>query len=812
MLGFIALLLVVAICLLAALIGRLRKLHADVQILLRRSETFPPRQAPAPAPSISTPPVEHLELKVQSLPIPPPRPPPLPATAYIPTTPPPLPTPIPRPPPAPTVPRPRSKLAESAQDVLHRIWNWILVGEEHRPKGVTSEYAIATTWLLRLGILACVLCVGYFLKWSSERDLVSPAGRVAIAILTGLAMLVAGIRLLGRKYHVMGQGLLGGGLLVLYFAAYAMGPLYHLVSLTASFGIMILVTLVAGVLALRLDSMLVAIIGLAGGYLTPVLIRTPTPNLPVFYAYMLLLGIAMLAIAWRKQWRLLNYLSFICTYVLFIGSLDAYHQETDFPLTLGFLTSFFVIQSSLVFFHNVTRRIASTTLDITHLAANAILYAALGYTLIYEAHGRPWPMWLALGLAVFYTLHVLALLRRRSEDRPLVVGMIALAGAFATWTLPLVLERESLTIALALLAFTFLWLGQKMESRFLQNLAHALYLVVFARLALWDFDRSYRHHPAPDLPMRAYWPLMLDRLTTFGITIASVVGAFILQQRQPKTEPALAVPPRADTPLLLGDSLPRRIFYWTALAGIVAFLNFELSAMFAYATAWRLPVLTVVWSALALYFLHAQASEERPASMFWAMTATLVIATLKLLAVDLRFWDCSDTLVYAVAYRPLDAAARLLDFGALIAAFLFVWHLVRTRPEPSRGGRDTTRPNAPLFGYAALFLLLAYATLEWNTLLYWKFKNFQAGGLSMLWAAFAIAYLASGIWKNIKALRYIGLALMALVIAKVFLSDLRDMEVIVRVVAFFVVGILLLLGSFAYMYSNRKFSKNEPES
>ncbi|WP_288370783.1 hypothetical protein, partial [uncultured Marinobacter sp.] len=91
----------------------------------------------------------------------------------------------------------------------------------------------------------------------------------------------------------------------------------------------------------------------------------------------------------------------------------------------------------------------STTLEIIHLTANAVVYGGLGYLLIRDAYGRPYPTFLALGLAIFFMLHVLAFLKRGIKDRPLLITLIALAGAFTTWTLPLVLEKESLTLALA---------------------------------------------------------------------------------------------------------------------------------------------------------------------------------------------------------------------------------------------------------------------------------------------------------------------------------------------------------------------------
>ena len=74
-----------------------------------------------------------------------------------------------------------------------------------------------------------VIGIGFFLKYSVDRDLISPLGRVALSWFTGLSLLIAGTRLLGRRYHVFGQGLLGGGLATLYFSVFAAANFYHLV-------------------------------------------------------------------------------------------------------------------------------------------------------------------------------------------------------------------------------------------------------------------------------------------------------------------------------------------------------------------------------------------------------------------------------------------------------------------------------------------------------------------------------------------------------------------------------------------------------
>jgi hypothetical protein len=215
----------------------------------------------------------------------------------------------------------------------------------------------------------------------------------------------------------------------------------------------------------------------------------------------------------------------------------------------------------------------------------------------------------------------------------------------------------------------------------------------------------------------------------------------------------------------------------------------------------RLPMLTVLWCAMAVFLLGQYLrGSSTPQAMFVVMCVFLIGAIVKILAVDLASWKFSESWIYNLEYSYLDAGMRLLDFGVVLAFLFSVWGLFI--------GRSAERNLAPAFGYSGLLMLFLYATLELNTFLHWKLPGFQSGGLSILWGIFAIAFITGGIWRNVTLLRYLGLILFAVVAGKIFLWDLRQMVMIYRVIAFLLIGIFLLLGSFAYIRCSRKFTKN----
>jgi len=386
------------------------------------------------------------------------------------------------------------------------------------------------------------------------------------------------------------------------------------------------------------------------------------------------------------------------------------------------------------------------------------------------------------------------------SDRVLLVALIALAGTFTTWTLPLILEKETLTISLSLLALMFLWLGRKLNSNFLENLGHIVYCIVFFRLIYWDIPRNFTFIPKVSEPMSDYWRHMVGRLSTFGISIASVIAGFFIQRTKIEPRAGVTVSKENNTPQIVSRGVTRGVFYWFAVLFVFLFAHLELNTMFMYFNEFRLPVLTVLWCAMGFYFFcRCLVGDMQDKIALYAMCAFLMLAVMKVFAFDLASWHFCEKFIYNVEYNLLYAGSRLLDFGILIAMFLTVWMMI--------GIKRSDRVMSLAFGYGALFLLFVYATLELNSLLYYKMAKFQKGGISILWALFAIGFISGGIWKNVTALRYLGLGLFAIVVGKVFLVDLSGMEMIYRVVAFVAVGVILLLSAFAYLYSGKNFMK-----
>lgn len=220
------------------------------------------------------------------------------------------------------------------------------------------ETLIGGKLLNRVGALALVLGVGFFLKYAFDNDWLNETARVVLGGAAGLLLVAGGHRFHRRGMSVFAQGLTGAGVGILYLSIYAAYDFYRLVPQPVAFLLMALVTVAALLLSLRYDARAIALLGWAGGFLTPFLLVTAQLNTLGLFVYITLLDAGLIAVLLsRRHWRVLEPLGIAATYATYL----TWSFRADLPEGFGTALAFLTLWWALFAWFSLYRSAAGDT-------------------------------------------------------------------------------------------------------------------------------------------------------------------------------------------------------------------------------------------------------------------------------------------------------------------------------------------------------------------------------------------------------------------------------------------------------------------
>ncbi len=201
----------------------------------------------------------------------------------------------------------------------------------HPAPPVNLEQFMGAKLFAWVGGLALFLGILFFVKLSIERGWISPAMRTAIGFAIGAGLLAAGNLVHQRKqYWTLAQTLSATGVLILYGVTFAAHSLYAIPPLDTPVGaflMMVAITALAFLLALRMNAQVVAVLGILGGFLTPVLCSTGRDQPLALFGYIALLDIGVLALMWNRPWSYLSALAAFGTVLMQFGWFEKFCTE-----------------------------------------------------------------------------------------------------------------------------------------------------------------------------------------------------------------------------------------------------------------------------------------------------------------------------------------------------------------------------------------------------------------------------------------------------------------------------------------------------
>ena len=647
--------------------------------------------------------------------------------------------------------------------------------------GQSIESLIGERLFTWIGGVLLVLATAFFVVWS-WRNLDFPDwSRCAMMHAVGLGTILAGSWFKSRSLETHSRALYGVGIFGLYASALAMTHLYRLGGEWHQlYGFIdgVLITAAAVFLSLRNKSVGIILLGAFGGYLTPLLTIHGQGDPLIMFGYLAMLNVSLLISGYFGRWNFLTPLAWIATTVTFVVS---GWTITSAELGTSLISVHAFIFLAAVSIPHLKWRTCSTSSGNTILVFNSIAFLA-GYIALNTPIGDH----VAIVCFVLTCIHAIltwySFQNLGSADR---LGRVSLALTMLFLTLGLTIQfRETpqiWTTIWALEGLAFGLIGFMFRDRQMQIAAAIAFLLTIGRAILTDLNPAASFAPEAALldPRFLRW--------SFYSVLLAIVGTshwWIPKIGDEKITPTdLLGRSRSTTP-------PKVV----ALCFLVSSNLVLLAAVaFQFHDEPRWILLAAAINCAALWFFGFKSRREFVCNYSTVLAIGVMVGAGLLLVGEInRFlnepgdWDHVSRISFV--------STSLICIAAGFAYWKSIDRFVQPAHEATAHQALTSFGHAGLLAVVTVEILAFFATTS-------LISDTTMGKMvtwSIIWGVYAAALVVIGFSVRYPLYRYLGIMLFSAVLLKVFIVDLSQFELIVRVGALLFLGLLLLGVSLLY--------------
>jgi hypothetical protein len=438
--------------------------------------------------------------------------------------------PVPEVAPAPAaITPPSEKVPGGLEEIPARV-------EEKRPRAKEREWEqiLGGNWLARIGVLALIIGIGFFLKYAFDNNWLGPTARVILGVIAGLIMLWLGYHW-RKRYPIMTRVLSGGGIAVLYLSIFASFATYHLVSVYIAVVLLLVVSILSTILALRYDSMALAIIGIFGAFFAPYILGAFSDRIPVegnrgqaiqLLAYLNVVDIGVLLLSTFRNWRWFTLLALACSLLTYGMWYGEFNDKVSIAVAETGITLIFLSFAGATYLFHIIRLHTPESLDYLLMVGTAAAYAGISLGIMWDRF-RPWMGGFVLLLAIFYGLLAYLAYKKSPNNKRLSAFSLAIAMIFLTVAIPVQFrDHATTTIAWAAEGAALMWLSFREKIQIFRYESYIAFLLVAIRLIGFDTWAGGK----------TLTPIFNERFLAFIVSIALVWLTALICWRNRKEE------------------------------------------------------------------------------------------------------------------------------------------------------------------------------------------------------------------------------------------------------------------------------------
>ncbi len=659
--------------------------------------------------------------------------------------------------------------------------NWL-------PENPDWEKFIGENLANKIGIAVLVLGIAFFVKYAIDKNWINEAGRVIIGLLCG-AILTGLAHYFRNSYRSFSSVLVGGGLSVFYFSVAFAFHQYELIGQTPAFIFMVIISGFGVVLSVFYDRQELAILASIGGFITPFLVSTGQDNYVALFTYLCILNAGIMVLSWFKRWSAINVIALFFTTFIYGGWLLKrvfIDDDKVFPYKEAFLfaTLFYLLFMVMHIVNTLRLRKQFNAFDFVIVLSTNFLYYISGMFILSQWNDGDYKGLFTLLAGLFNLALTAVFYHTRSVDRNFVSLLTGLSLTYISLAAAVQLKGNHVALFWAAEMAVLYWLYLRSKIVLLKKASFILAALTMASLLI-TWNNVY-------LSSSDTIPVILNKGFVTSLAVSVI---FILHYRLQKKDTLAA----AENPA--GIAATKRIFL---VAGISVFYMAGLLEIFCQFST-HMP-------GMALYMPYLQLF-----SFAFIILLLLMFRKDKLYPVLKLFFTIYAFGVYIMGVGVTNELSLSLinsAYGsyftghwlAVILLLFLLYDITRISFLQAFIQWKDYRNSFTWLTSAAIVILLS---IEMYHLLFWSFYNNEAGWagwknlyykpfLTVLWGICSFVMMWVGMKKDYRPLRIISLTLFSITLAKLFIYDIRNIPPGGKIVAFILLGILLLAVSFMY--------------
>ncbi|MBO6183425.1 MAG: DUF2339 domain-containing protein, partial [Chryseobacterium sp.] len=603
---------------------------------------------------------------------------------------------------------------------------------------------------------------GYFVKYAIDKNWIGENTRMSIGFLAGFSIIIIA-HFIRKSYSTFSSIIMGGGIAVLYFTTTIAFREYHLFTQNTAFLITCTITLLSILLSYRYNSETLIIFSLFGGFLAPLIISTGQSNYIFLFTYLSLLNIGMLITVYLKNWKSVGWIAFIFTAIyLYFWTI----QKTDLASIIFYIITYIIFYAFAL--QNYFKTNLLSKLDILMLVLinfSSIIGLVYIFSILRYEPLSIFPLSFAL-INIFFAF-------REYQNKKLERNYSVFAGigiSLLTLAVALQFKTHLITSVWAIEASLLLYIWKKTSHSIFKVFFYLLFpLVILSQMMTWtEYINSEKH----------LFIILNPVFLTSLVVIASCFFNLILLKKESKE--------KSETEFF--ENVFKVLCFGVIYLSILFELIYQLSSLHYVIILTYSFLYSIVFTSLLLLL-------KKKLSISQDLENLLIYGLLLLFVAHIS----TSQIVNAVITKEIGLSFYWVH---LIYLMPLIYLIIKLIPQSEflkqKAGYWAVSVVCIISVSFELYRIYIFSNDTTYKNIIQLQEHFSILYIPIIWAILSCISIFVGLTKNIPQLNKIGFGLLGITILKLYLYDVWQMDNVSRIIAFIILGIILLLSSFMF--------------